>query len=476
MSAGKQSATTRPRSSKFQVWLDEATTSLTEATPRRNIKGSELLALFFAVLFVETLISPMISYAAHGLVVGWPVYLIWLAVVLIPNKRVLGRLIVQMRRRRFELVAFGLWTAVVLVNYLGGRGYAGGSHLIHTITLGMVLFLEMVYAAKGWRQRRYLLTSIVILLGLEALRSLPVLWTEANLARQMMLSGGAGALYRHGAMSGVGEYGYYTGCAIAYPYMVSLAQRRGGVAGLGMLVLCGALGIAIAIATFMGAILLMISGFLLLFLLTIIRGRMKLSSLGFLLLLAAGGLAAWGGFVSRSEQGSAFSDKLHRQVGAIAESGLVKGDQTNRSELWLMSIDTFLDNPVFGIGPVSTTENPYHGYKVGGHSSWLDLPAEYGIIGVLLFMSFIAAAIRRAVVISRLEGASLVSSARLGACVLFLIGGTYNPVIFAIPITALFFLLILSSTHAHDTRRSVKVQIRAISNVQLSGRRPEAGR
>ncbi|MBL4954461.1 hypothetical protein RCG24_20910 [Neobacillus sp. OS1-32] len=61
--------------------------------------------------------------------------------------------------------------------------------------------------------------------------------------------------------------------------------------------------------------------------------------------------------------------------------GNTLGSQTSgRKELYLASLQTFLQNPFFGIyGPFG---NAFHA-KVGGHSGWLDLMAYYGLFGSL---------------------------------------------------------------------------------------------
>ena len=81
---------------------------------------------------------------------------------------------------------FGLWTLIVLLNMLAGHGYAGQMHSMVTITLGMVLVVELVFAVQARQVQERVILVLLVLLGLEALRSLPTLWSEPLLPRSMM--------------------------------------------------------------------------------------------------------------------------------------------------------------------------------------------------------------------------------------------------------------------------------------------------
>jgi hypothetical protein len=63
------------------------------------------------------------------------------------------------------------------------------------------------------------------------------------------------------------------------------------------------------------------------------------------------------------------------------------------------SLNTFLKNPWFGVGPVSAFDNYEEATEVGGHSSLLDQLAEYGILGFgpyLLLLGFLSNRVVRA--------------------------------------------------------------------------------
>ncbi|KDE46144.1 hypothetical protein [Geobacillus sp. CAMR5420] len=77
-----------------------------------------------------------------------------------------------------------------------------------------------------------------------------------------------------------------------------------------------------------------------------------------------------------------FMDLAETFLGESADS-----QTANRGHLYLTSLITFIQNPLFGIyGPFGNQDNG----QIGGHSGWLDLLAMYGIFGSLpLFLAII---------------------------------------------------------------------------------------
>ena len=57
-----------------------------------------------------------------------------------------------------------------------------------------------------------------------------------------------------------------------------------------------------------------------------------------------------------------------------------------RFDLYLMSLDSFWNNPIFGL---AHKQMPGSEIMVGNHSEWFDLLAKYGIFGLLMAFFFI---------------------------------------------------------------------------------------
>lgn len=402
------------------------------------------ISTILGIVFIISLVSPLVSWIGRGLVFSWGVFALWLLTVSFRRRLFWRRVFQEASKRRGELVMLGVWFLVVFFNVFVGRGYTGTRHLMIMLTLLMIVLMEMVYTEILEGAREIILTAIVLWLGLETLRSVPVLWSEPLLPRVIMAAGAESSLYERAVLSSVGEYGFYTACAIGIPVMFAVALDKGGPPRIVLLLSCVMVGIAIALASFLGATLLMVTGFLVLGALAAVSsGQHKLRSLSLFLVVAIISAMVWYAVLGDTMAGEAVAEKLVRQSEGILELGLIEGDQTNRANLWKMSVDTFLQYPIFGIGPSTGTANPYMGYRVGGHSSWLDIAAEYGVLGLVFYLGFLFAVIKRAVVFRKLDRSWLVGLARIVSCGLFFVGGSYNPVVFTIQVNALFFFFVV---------------------------------
>jgi O-antigen ligase len=114
-----------------------------------------------------------------------------------------------------------------------------------------------------------------------------------------------------------------------------------------------------------------------------------------------------------------------------------------RGQLAQISWDTFSEHPLFGIGASTLQDNENLSRDVGGHASWVDQLAEYGIVGFGFYLLFLVLGIRRVWLEYRYGDNALVNGGRLVACALFVIAGFVDPVIFNIPLAPLFYFLAL---------------------------------
>jgi O-antigen ligase len=116
-------------------------------------------------------------------------------------------------------------------------------------------------------------------------------------------------------------------------------------------------------------------------------------------------------------------NKAVRLFDGINTAGLVSGDETGRGERFELSAQTFLRHPVFGVGYEEA------GRLVGGHSSFVDSWARYGIVGYLpcfLFQVFLT----RRVVSNWARGRrDFVAFGSLVCWAIFWVGGILNPVV-----------------------------------------------
>jgi O-antigen ligase len=125
-------------------------------------------------------------------------------------------------------------------------------------------------------------------------------------------------------------------------------------------------------------------------------------------------------FISDMEQSIYIKEKIISTIASVSEG---KTDQVNRSYDALKSIDTFSENPFFGIGPQS--RGRYN--EVGEHSAWIDLFTEFGIIGFLPFILFLIFAWSRVYTAFRSDPRQLWNQVYIVAFLLYFIAGLLNP-------------------------------------------------
>ncbi len=113
------------------------------------------------------------------------------------------------------------------------------------------------------------------------------------------------------------------------------------------------------------------------------------------------------------------------------------GSQTSaRTQLYLASLKTFLQNPLFGIyGPFGNAINA----EVGGHSGWLDLLAYYGLFGSIPLFIAIFLNFRKQL---RYYANHPYYNILLTAQILFVFFGFINPVISIYQIGFVYFTVI----------------------------------
>lgn len=60
-------------------------------------------------------------------------------------------------------------------------------------------------------------------------------------------------------------------------------------------------------------------------------------------------------------------------------------DMSGRSDLMLMSLNTFWENPIIGVYHKLSSFDMYRSFGIGNHSEWLDMLGLYGVFALLLF-------------------------------------------------------------------------------------------
>jgi O-antigen ligase len=327
---------------------------------------------------------------------------------------------------------------VILLNVLFSHGLTGNIHLIDCTTWLMVLFMEVSLAAQHDDSSKRVAISVITLIGAECLWSFPHMLAMPMLARLRMSN--VSEYLAKASLAGIGEYSYYTALAILIPVFLGLVTSvRSRLAKLLYLTLAVGVALTVSLATFMGAVLLMAGGGALFAALSWSRSRTRKHSWGLIVLITLAVLI-WQIGLSHTAQGSFVANKVALEIESIRIGG-IQNDLTGRGQLNMLSIASFERSPLIGVGPYTLRDNSGLYVLVGGHSSWLDQPAEYGLLGFLPVVAFLLLRILRVLRSVSSKSATNRALAHLVTLIVYIAGGILNPVLFIFPIMVVVFML-----------------------------------
>lgn len=320
-----------------------------------------------------------------------------------------------------------IWTVVVGLYAYSSPSGIGWPVLNCAVSVWMGAFMGMCHASEVRETPRGILIWSIILVSLNAFYSLPTLYTEAGAARVAMAPD-ALAVKQHYAFLGVGEYRLYTALAVLAPILLGVVIAR--FTKLTTVAFIGLIGIlaSIALSTFTGSVSVATIGIITSLGLYNFRHRgnwifVSVTSIG--VLVCAISLVA----LKDLRQIDMVASKIQALFSGVTAAGVVQGDMTSRGYLATLSLNSFLENPFFGVGIATMTENNELYRLVGGHSSWLDQLAEFGLVGFSPFLAFWIVSSRNAVCRFRATG-NAVDAGLVGMVVGYTVCGLVNPVVF----------------------------------------------
>jgi hypothetical protein len=267
------------------------------------------------------------------------------------------------------LVLFSLWYASSVITHMliGGNGLGDWRLMLSPI----ILIIGVLFAfslTSDTISERSLQISLIVALGFQSMITIPQLYHNHGIARQMWSELSGSWIY--------GDQRYFATSVILLPVLIWRALSEKGIPKLVLLGCCSLILAAASISSFgtpLGLILLSIIVTLVLTLL--FMGTKKGWIIGIMLILVS--------YFSYPLISSnlLFSDSYARIKNFINDptSGGYSGREIKGSRWYLaaISINSFRASPVFGMGGGSTRYSPY----VGGHSSLLDTLGAYGILG-----------------------------------------------------------------------------------------------
>jgi len=394
---------------------------------------------WFAVGFLWSVVSPLLGYIGAGLKLRWVLYAIWLFLMYYRRPQAFAKTIVELRRRSIECFMPLVWWYVILLSILFSRGLTGGSQLVYCTTWLMVLFMEVSLAAQYDGSSRRIATKAITVIAAECLWSLPHMLAMPTLAR--MSTADPSNYAAEASLADIGDYGYYVALAMSVPVLLGLVVSvRSRLSRLLYLVLVVGVAVTVSLATFMGAVLLMAGGGALLAALSWARSKTRKHSWGLIVLIGIAVLI-WQIGLSHTAQGSFVANKVVSEIKNIRIGGL-QSETTGRVQLNMLSIASFERSPLIGVGPYTTVRQNSGLYVfVGGHSSWLDQLAEYGLLGFLPVVAFLLLHAIRALRSVTSKSTTNEAVAHLVTAVVYIGGGIFNPVLFVPSIMVVVFML-----------------------------------
>jgi len=398
--------------------------------------------LAVAVLCLAYMSIPLLSYYGHDVKSLWPLFVIWAFLLLLDRSTDWAQIFALFRRQQFPLLMLCCWIAIILLNTLLGRGYSGDQHLYSTITTITVLLMAMYYSSRPDASYRVLAIAVICFQGFESLRALPQLLAGSNLARAIVADP---SLVLTAAKQGIHGYESYTVLAILLPCLVAWALTARGMSRVLLIIACTGIALSIVFATYTAAFFLMIGGLVIYMLCTLTTSRHRFVFLGIVLGLALVIGFLWTAFVQSNTQVQFVVNKAQKLAMGVSSSGVVEGDESGRGKRFMASLDTFLEHPLVGVGPITGKDNPLlyvNGGIIGGHATWVDQSAEYGILGFGFYIAFIIAS-AWIVVKDYHRSRSTLNMARIISTLLFVITGFIDPVLIGgtgIAIFSYFFI------------------------------------
>jgi hypothetical protein len=424
VAAAKPRVDRRIGRSKSAAFLSHALPSRSfQNFPNTEVLRVSIIAYLFSALIVLVRVYVPISMTFIG---GWPARLaftgFWFVAILTTGGSSLEQFFQKLKARWAEITCYALWVAVLLTH----NTMLGGQEITTTFLLnayiGTIPFylLGTYYSIDGIRGRGMALATAAVV-GISCLMAIPVVWQDPSLVRI-----GSMTMTAEGRASGIGSYSDLTGFAIILPFFLTASLQAKHVLRLLGLAGCLATIGLLMIATLTGLILLTcmaVAGCILYYLL--LGGfHLRRIMLGLTAVLGVG-LATVYLFPSVYERTDLkrFYDRLVNTFTNLPDilSGQVE-DPTSRYALMINSLQVFLDNPVTGTGLDFGGEKE----SLGGHSSWMDALALYGLVGGVPCALFHLLVFRRLWKAWRRDRQNMMYWGCLLSCALYLFYGFFN--------------------------------------------------
>lgn len=408
--------------------------------PTSNIqKSSDLrkkptsLVLIVAPILLATFLSPQIGYWGHGLKLSLPLIVALNLIGLLCYK---PRMIVHLiLRSKYSLsVVIGLlFVFSGYIRYLVAPNNSWLQNYVLTALICILLYISIISIRTTFPEALNIIRFLILIIMAVSLGiGIPALYGDPGIAR--FTTSSKANEYLVLSSKGIGNYGSYTGAALAWPVIAQwLYNQRNPIKIAGWTALI-VISVAIAISTFTMAGALLCLGVLAWIGLIITRQRSKHYQL-----LATAVVVVTIPFLPSLYESGLNSDvtgfsvsKATRLYEGTQTSGIWVGDETGRAIMFRDTMDSFFASPGFGLWGISRGSDFY----IGGHSSLGDTLGLFGVFGILLWGGFLARSWVRNKPFSLTAG----YAGGTISWILLLIGGVLNPTYYSSSALTLIWL------------------------------------
>lgn len=332
------------------------------------------------------LLIPMIEYFNYlfrGINTTWILFGLWVGNVFLTSKNLKGFFqILYERKISLALLLIFIW--VVAFNYFFvDTNNKSFQYLVTFINFLFIFIIDAYYTLKPAARRYAILYLCLIALGIQAAVSIPYIISSGGIVTRAYSAGLLSAPDQIEAIkNGVGTNGLYSSSIIfLFSYVAMFKNTSYGIFRKILILSAIAILLSCLISSFFLPFLLLITGVFILFLSRFKPNlsrlvKMTLISILFLVALAF----AFKHLMVNSHLFRYQMSKIERTF-----QGDKIEDPTGRTALNRVSMQTFKENPLLGIGVPK-----WQSYdKIGEHNTWLDYLANFGILGVLPLFFFL---------------------------------------------------------------------------------------
>jgi len=385
-------------------------------------------------------------------------FVIWFFVIRLSSDKktlILWRKNILGRKREFLWLIFFLF--VMYLYYVLVRTSSQGFLMIaHFLIMVFVLLMDSYYSVIDRRYRYAIVFLCVLSLGIQATISIPYFLGGFTLREYLGVNREGLSDQEMLSMADKGISGQYHYASLSMIVFASFAliQKARGILKILIYFSAVTMAFSMGVSSFLAPIALLgIGGVLLIFLL---RGRvLKPKVIIPILLFSIVLYFFYSNYLADTPMMGPVTKKIEGFLEAFNSKGISsETDVTGRTRLAMVSIDTFLDNVLFGIGVP-----PLHSYHlIGEHMPWVDFFAYFGLIGTIPFFVFLTAVLKKNK-FKYFAGKSffdkkeiVYNKIMLTCSVLFLLSNFISPML-TVPTSYIFFLFMYTSVETQQTRQ-----------------------